>query len=203
MADIFNLSDTWNDGGTVFNGIKLNVTDTASAAGSKLLDLQVGGTSKLSVDSSGDVVGISGYKIQLRGGGLSHLYKLNLVDRLGFSYSFGPYLQSDATNTLAQRNGVNAQTYNIYNSYTSATDFERAHLGWNDTADTFVVGTEAGSGGGTARGLSLDAASIGLYGVTPAAQAAHIADATDATDVITRVNAILVALENIGITAAA
>jgi len=43
--------------------------------------------------------------------------------------------------------------------------------------------------------------SIGLHGVTPPAQASHIADATNATDVITRVNAILVALENIGITA--
>jgi hypothetical protein len=44
---------------------------------------------------------------------------------------------------------------------------------------------------------------VGFYGATPAPQAAHIADATSGSDVITRVNAILVALENIGITAAA
>ncbi len=109
-------------------------------------------------------------------------------------------LYRDAAGTLAQRNGVNAQTFNIYNTYTSGTSYERGSLKWD--ADTFVIGTEAGSAGGTVRGLSLDATSIGLYGVTPAAQAAHIADATDATDVITRVNAILAALENIGITAA-
>lgn len=44
MADIFDLADTWNDGATTFTAIKMDVTDTASAAGSKLLDLQIGST---------------------------------------------------------------------------------------------------------------------------------------------------------------
>ena len=168
-------------------------------------------------------------------------------------------LERDAANTLGQRNGVNAQTSNIYNTYTSATNYERAHIGFNDTADTFVIGTEA-AGTGVVREMWLNSATVllgtgvsnarlnfantshnikhgnggleltgnstlglrltsgqvsvltelahtgttvGLYSAAPVAQAAHIADATDATDVITRVNAILVALENIGITAAA
>ena len=50
---IYQLTDTWNDGATTFNGIKLDVTDTASAADSKLLDLQVGGVSRFSVDKDG------------------------------------------------------------------------------------------------------------------------------------------------------
>ena len=41
------MTDTWNDGATTFNAIKMNVTDTASASGSLLFDLQVGGASKL------------------------------------------------------------------------------------------------------------------------------------------------------------
>jgi hypothetical protein len=41
-------------------------------------------------------------------------------------------------------------------------------------------------------------AKVGLWGVNPVARAAHIADATNSTDVITRVNAILVVLENFG-----
>jgi hypothetical protein len=53
MADIFNFTDTWNAGGTTFNAIKVNVTDTASAAGSMLADLQIGGASKLSVTKGG------------------------------------------------------------------------------------------------------------------------------------------------------
>lgn len=38
--DISNMSVTWNNGATVFDGIKLLVTDTAFQSGSKLLDVQ-------------------------------------------------------------------------------------------------------------------------------------------------------------------
>lgn len=54
MADIFNLSDTWNDAGVTFSAIKMNVTDTASAAASNLLDLQVAGASKASITKAGN-----------------------------------------------------------------------------------------------------------------------------------------------------
>lgn len=52
-VNIFDFADTWNDGATTFNGIKLDVTDTASDAASKLIDLQVGGTSRFSVNKNG------------------------------------------------------------------------------------------------------------------------------------------------------
>jgi hypothetical protein len=76
-------------------------------------------------------------------------------------------LSRDAAGTLAQRNGINAQTYNIYNTYTSATNFERGHIGWNDPADTFVIGTEAGSGGGTVRNVALMGGDVGIGTTTP------------------------------------
>lgn len=53
-----NIAETWNDGagGTVtFTGIKGNWTDTASAAGSLLMDLQVGSVSKFKVTKAGDI----------------------------------------------------------------------------------------------------------------------------------------------------
>jgi hypothetical protein len=50
--NIYDMADTWNAGGTTFTAIKMNVTDTASAAGSLLLDLQVGGASQFSVGKS-------------------------------------------------------------------------------------------------------------------------------------------------------
>lgn len=53
MAYIYDLTDTWNAGGTTFNGIKLNVTDTASAATSKLITLQTTGTEHFSVTKAG------------------------------------------------------------------------------------------------------------------------------------------------------
>jgi hypothetical protein len=47
------LTDTWNNGATTFNAVKMNVTDTASAAASKLIDLQVGGNTKANVTKAG------------------------------------------------------------------------------------------------------------------------------------------------------
>jgi hypothetical protein len=52
---IYDLTDTWNDASTEFTSIKMNVTDTNSDAASKLMDLQVGGTSKFTVDKSGNI----------------------------------------------------------------------------------------------------------------------------------------------------
>ena len=52
---IIDATQTWNSGGTTFFGWKLNVTNTASASASRLLNLQVGGTSYFQVDKDGRV----------------------------------------------------------------------------------------------------------------------------------------------------
>ena len=58
MAFIYNLSDTWNDAATTWNGIKLAVSNTGSSATSNLLNLTVTGASTASfvVDKSGNLV---------------------------------------------------------------------------------------------------------------------------------------------------
>lgn len=61
MANIYDMADTWNAAGTTFAAIKMNVTDTASAAASLLLDLQVGGASKFSVRKDGLVTSSFGF----------------------------------------------------------------------------------------------------------------------------------------------
>lgn len=53
----FDFINTWNDGGTLFTALDLNITDTASDANSILLDLRVGGTSQFRVTKSGVVTG--------------------------------------------------------------------------------------------------------------------------------------------------
>jgi hypothetical protein len=55
-APLHQLTDTWNNAGIVFRGISLDVTNTASASGSRLLDLLVNGVSKFAVDKSGILV---------------------------------------------------------------------------------------------------------------------------------------------------
>lgn len=49
------VTQTWNDGAVVFTGAKINVTNTASAAGSLLLDVQVGGVTAFNVSRTGGI----------------------------------------------------------------------------------------------------------------------------------------------------
>lgn len=56
--NIYDLTDTWNAGGTTFTAVKMNVTDTASAAGSALIDLQIGGVSQFKVSKAGAVTAV-------------------------------------------------------------------------------------------------------------------------------------------------
>jgi len=304
-ANIYDLADTWNDGLTTFTAIKMDVTDTASASGSLLMDLQVGSSSKFSfkkdgtgiatvwqasalsatgngvyLTSTGGVVQFSSDAFISRkgaanlrlgnadaatpvaqtlsvqsvstgttntagqdftiqgsagtgsGAGGSIIFQVapasgsgtgqnTLVDALTIgsdrritmnapsdfnpmlkfesNVGLGSYLNNsffvrldnttpiyayrsgaeyrlaiganyylgflgpaqgatsepdtkiyrDAANTLALRNGANAQTFNIYNTYTNATDYERGFLKWN--SNVLEIGTEAGASGGTDR----------------------------------------------------
>jgi hypothetical protein len=111
---ISNLTTTWNNVATTFTGIKLNVTDTASAAGSLLMDLQVGGSSKFSVAK-----------------GAGAIFAANLIE---------------------QRNGVNAQTFRLYNTFTDASNYERGFMQWN--SNVLEIGTQS-AGTGATRGLEL------------------------------------------------
>jgi hypothetical protein len=52
-VNIYDMADTWTNGATTYTAIKMNATDTASAAGSLLMDLQVGGTSYFKVSKAG------------------------------------------------------------------------------------------------------------------------------------------------------
>lgn len=54
-SNIYDLTDTWDDGATTFVAIQMDVTDTASAAASKLIDLQKGSVSQFNVDKDGNL----------------------------------------------------------------------------------------------------------------------------------------------------
>ncbi len=49
------VTQTWNNASIAFTGIRENITDTLSAVGSLLMDLQVGGTSQFTVNKNGDI----------------------------------------------------------------------------------------------------------------------------------------------------
>ncbi len=50
-----NIGTTWNNAGGTFYGIDVDVTNTASAAASRLLNLSVGGSDKFNIDLTGNI----------------------------------------------------------------------------------------------------------------------------------------------------
>jgi|GEM_PF-2784411 len=168
---LLDLTGTWNTTG-VARGLLLNITDTASAAGSLLADFRVGGTSRFSVGklgniSCGTVITNSGF-INTGGGQINcgHVVcgDVNLNgsgNRVIFAYD--TFLARDAANTLALRNAGNANTLRVYGTFTDASNFERGFMRWNN--NVLEIGTEAG-GTGTVRSLSL-LASGGNVTITP------------------------------------
>lgn len=52
----FTWTQTWNNGASTFTAMKVDVTNTASLPGSLLADFRVGGVSKFSIGSSGDII---------------------------------------------------------------------------------------------------------------------------------------------------
>lgn len=169
--NIFDMADTWNAGSTTFTAIKMNVTDTASAAASLLMDLLVGGTSKFSVRKDGRVdIGAAVNAYDLVVGNVSNSYGIAVKNfgvekviiggyhltgnssyaiRWGNSTTAGAaadlILERDAAGTLAQRNGANAQTKRVYGTYTDASNYRRIAMGMT----TAGVATLAPEGAGT------------------------------------------------------
>jgi hypothetical protein len=141
----------------------------------------------------------------------NNIYTLGATSIIGWSASTtmpdnattqDTVLARDAADTLAQRRTTNPQTFRIYNTYTSATNFERLNLRW--ASNELIIDAEAGGAGGTLRGIKLGSAStslLGFFGATPVVQQAAVADATDAATAITQLNDLLAAMRTLGLIA--
>ncbi len=161
---IFDQSQTWNAGGTTFTGWKINITDTASASASRVLDVQVGGSSVFRVMKTyiqfSTIILLSSNPVVLYSSGGGALW--GTANNTGFSLPpAGPLAWSsvsgdpsgsadlqlvrDAANTLAQRNGTSAQTLRVYGTYTDSSNYVRGSLAGSSTAVTLAAQT-AGTG---------------------------------------------------------
>jgi hypothetical protein len=177
-------STGWSTSGT---GLGVNA---ASGFAGNLLDLQVNGTSKGKITSTGGLLlGAGGQSfianadgsnsISLGGGG--NIYPTTASISIGTATVAwgGLYLGtglnsgitgllSDAANTLAQRNGTNAQTFRCYGTYTDASNYVRAALSSTSTAVTLAAET-AGTGADNIP-LNLTAAGTGTVKVNSVAE---------------------------------
>lgn len=171
---LLDLSQTWNAGAVAFSALKLNVTNTASASGSLLLDLQVGGVSQFKTykdgtleipyTSSGYSVGnvktASGYA-SLGQSGIA----INSSARVGWSSTTGNVgagvdsgiSRLDAA-SLAIGNGAAGDVSatlsfargDFYNFRADASNYERGSLYWSAN---YLWLTTAQAGTGAARGM--------------------------------------------------
>ena len=149
MAFIYDLADVWADGATTFTAIKMDVTDTASASGSLLMDLQVGGASRFKVAKTGTTTfGNSAVIIDGPSGTITAASTIS-INSGAFRFLADTFLVRDAAGVLAQRNGTNAQTFNLYNTYTDASNYERGFFRY--VSNTLEIGHEAAGTGSANR----------------------------------------------------
>ena len=80
-------------------------------------------------------------------------YPLGFVNGAANSNVQDVSLWRDAANTLAQRNSTNAQTFRLYNTYTSTSLGEWLSVDWSTTANTATIATKA-NGAGVVRTLA-------------------------------------------------
>jgi hypothetical protein len=152
-------STAWSTSGT---GLGVNA---ASGFAGNLLDLQVNGTSRVNVDTNGQInipapvgstpLGVfvtQSIRLGWNDGGFGGAV-ISSGGLLAWSSQANPAkdqiadlrLARDAANTLAQRNGTAAQTFRCYGTYTDASNYVRAALSSSSTAVTLAAET-AGTG---------------------------------------------------------
>ena len=162
---VLTTTQTWNNAAVTFTGWQSDVTDTASLAGI-LLRMRVNSTHVFSINKTGAIsmgqTTIIPTSSQIMDFHLEGSHRGRLSWDHGFTaakLSLGAgmtapdvYLERDAANVFAQRNGAGAQAFRVYNTYTDGSNYERGYLYWN--ANVFEIGSEA-AGTGTTQNVTL------------------------------------------------
>ena len=169
-TSMIDLAGTWNTTGTP-TALKLNVTDTASNAASLLMDLQVGGASKLSLRKDGLTVAPYFWASTSTKGGTSELGTnylkmggINFITRnestgtVTFETNAGEFTFAPVGDIIDVRRTTNAQAFRVYNTWgSSGANYERVVLdAGKTTSSVHRLLSEAG-GTGTIRPIAIDA----------------------------------------------
>lgn len=187
MVNIYQVTDNrWSNALTTYNAIWMDVNNGAGgaavgASASRLLKLTNNTTERFGVDLTGKIINVAtGTQIysgtnglgttvifDVNSTGLDFYYSGSIGAKIGAGYldiagSNDTRLYRDAANTLAMRNGGSVgspvpQTFNVYNFYAGAADYERGIVSW--IGSVFYVGTQA-AGTGVGRPMHLYAAGV-------------------------------------------
>ena len=149
-AAVADLVAVWNNVATTFSGIKLDVTDTASAAGSFLLNLLVGGAARFQVTKAGAVTAASSIRSTSSSAGVGYATGAGGAVTQLTSKSTGVTLDKicgtitmDAA-TLAHQTPV---SFTLTNSAIAATDVVVVSVKSGGTAGAYLVSAGAVAAG--------------------------------------------------------
>lgn len=163
-GSVLNLTQTWNTSGTP-TAIKLNVTDTNSGGNPLLIDLQANGSSRFDVTAKIAAAyigqfshnGLPRVRFSAQSSGAAiEIFAGSNNSFIGFG-TIGStvsrlYAEDASNGIIGQRNGVNPQTFRVYNTFTDISNYERGKIAWN--SNVLQIGTEE-AGTGLARALDL------------------------------------------------
>jgi hypothetical protein len=159
-------AQTWNNGATVFTGVLFNVTNTASAANSRLLDLQVGGSSFFNVNPNGQLNTAGSAFI----GGEVVAIAQDLVSYKdttpSFAVAYGMYsFASSVITSVANFDFYNGSAWSNAAQYTASVFFFNVPIQMVDGAN-IILGTATGTAIATAANQKLS-----FWGAAPTTQA--------------------------------
>lgn len=139
------VAPNWNNGAITFAGFTINVTDSASAAGSRAMTVNLGGVRRFGLGKTGDL------RNDVRaapGGVLDSGHAINLIADANFIRARNPAANGVGINVIQQAND-NLAIYGTQNDYT-----KRTHLAFD------VLNQNVFLGPGSAHGLGTSALSI-------------------------------------------
>jgi hypothetical protein len=156
------ISQTWNNAGLSATAVNINVTVTSSAGTGTLFRVGTAGVDvfKILENQTFSCVGSGSFGANLIAAGT--------VQATGGELTLGnaTYAIKHGATALTQffhdgsykehvRNGTNANWFGFANTWTSSTSYETAVIDWQTTANTLRLGSDVGSGGGSARDVQL------------------------------------------------
>ncbi len=163
---VLSATQTWNASGTTFTAAVVNVTNTASAAASMLLDLQVGGTSVFKIIKSNHIVTAGDLQINPGAGGDFARYTFSssaftLISTCAIDWNSDVWLgRPGVAATLQLGQDVNgaavSQTIQACNGIT----------GTDKTGGNFTVASGKGTGAGAVSSLIFSTPTALVSGTT-------------------------------------
>ena len=96
-------------------------------------------------------------------------------DGTNYNAQYTATIFRDGANTVAVRNGTSAQTFSVYNTFTDASNYERADIGWSGNLLSFG---SANAGTGTARDVAFKVGGTERFRMLAASGTVQMAAAT-------------------------